>query len=373
MFDNVLHEIPYVQQLYTEYLTQIKRYQNYKRNSIFCRYYNINLDASNYNSTSEGTFDRYNSGIFYDIYDYTPLQNINPIINESSNDIQMFGQKFSTITEITTYTISNPKIEDLIVFNNLPNDGSEIFRVSNIRASINSMNSNPNIKYFQNTIEYAPIVDLSKLKILNHYVYSLPMEKYLLHDDFLLFIKNIETFNIILNKFQNKYFDDYQELYFICINGIKEYPKYENKLIYDFLAYRNFLTDQFCNIKRPYTITDILEQELKTDILNEKYYNFYQKKCNSRININNLDVDYNYNIFEICDLIIQWIWYYNFDKYSIKNDAVINDDLGQDINDTNLIFNNNGIICKNGPKTNLYINIRKLNISTIESMYECLR
>ena len=56
MFDNVLHEIPYVQNLYTEYLTQIKRYQNYKRNSIFCRYYNINLEVSNYKFSSIRSF-----------------------------------------------------------------------------------------------------------------------------------------------------------------------------------------------------------------------------------------------------------------------------------------------------------------------------
>lgn len=368
MFENVLHETPYVEKLYSEYLTQVINYKNLNRNSIFCRYYNINVNSSTYETVTKSSFDRYNSGINYDIYDYTPLFNITPIVNSSANEQDMFGQKFITNSDIVIFTIQQPRIEDLIVFNNIPNNGSEIFRISEIQASINSMKSNPNVNWFRCTIEYAPIIDISKLNILNQYVYSLSMERYLFKDDFIRFINEVDIFNKVLSKFQKNYFDEYQELYYIIIDNQKEFPKYENKIIYDFLAKRQFLTDQFIAVKRPYTISNILENELKCDALNEKYLNYCKKYC--KFNVSKLDVDYNYNIFEICDIIRTWQWYYNYEKF--PNDTI---EIGNDINyniTKKEIFNNCGLLYESGIKSNILVNIRCLNTSTIESAYVCL-
>lgn len=369
MFENALYETPYVEQIYTEYLTHINRYHNLKRSSIFCRYYNINKSASTFNSETGVTFDRYNSGVLYDVYDYTPLQSLTNIVNESANEEDVAGQKFIANADMTIYTIKEPRIEDLVVFNSAPLDGSEIFRVSNIRASLNSMHSNPNINWFQCSIEYAPIVDISKINILNHYVYCLPMQKYLFHDDFTRFVKNVQVFNKILTTFEKLWFDNYQELYYINYNGIKYYPKYENKVLYEFLAKKNFLSDQFSNIKRPYSVSHISDMELKTDCLEEEYCSYYQQKQHN-VNISELDENYPYDIFDICEIIHQWQWYLNYEKY--PSDNITSDIPDYNINDINDIILKNGILYKTGPKSDYIINVRNLSTNLVEELYGCL-
>ena len=47
------------------------------------------------------------------------------------------GVKFDGATEITIYTIPNPKIGDIIIFPYHPNKSEEIFRVKNISTSLN--------------------------------------------------------------------------------------------------------------------------------------------------------------------------------------------------------------------------------------------
>lgn len=368
MIENSLYETPYVEQIYTEFLTQINRYQNKNRRSIFCRYYNINANASDYNTETGATFDRYGSGILYDIYDYTPLYTLTPIVNETMNDEETTGQRFVANSDITIYTIKEPHIEDLVVFNNKPLDGSEIFRVSNIRASINSMNSDPNTYWFQNSIEYANVIDLSKIHTLNHYVYSVPMERYLLHDDFTRFVKNVENFNKVLKKFEQNYFDEYQELFFIWINGQKFYPKYENKIIYNFLATKNFLTDQFITIKRPYSVSYISQQEIKCDCISEVYTDYCRCK-NYKADISKLNIDYNYDVFDISNMISDWIWYYNYEKYPSE---CSNSEVPNYILDSNNIFELDGLLYNPGKNSNLIVDVRKLPSNTIEAAYGCI-
>lgn len=359
MIENVLYETPYVEQLYTEYLTQINRYQNQFKGRIFCRYYNMNKNASDYNTNTATTFDRYNSGIVYNIYDYTPLFSIYPIINESINDESTIGQRFIANSQITTYTIKEPKIEDLVVFNNNPLDGSEIYRVSSIRSSINAMHSNPNSYWFQSGIEYANIVDLSKIHVLNHYVYNLTLEKYLLQEDFIRFVNNLDKFSKILKIFEKNYFDNYQELYFCIINNNKYFPKYENQKLYNFLVNKNLFKDQFNTIKRPYSVNSINEYELKCDCENTIFIDYYNnKKC--KIDINNLDENLCYDIFDISDMIDQWIWYENYEKYPYECPK---------INFSNIKVNNKNKLLYNG---NVLVNVRQLPTSIIEATYGCL-
>lgn len=371
MIDNLLYETPYVEQIYTEYLTHINRYQNKNRRGIFCRYYNININASDYNTEMLSTFDRYSSGIVYDIYDYTPLYSITPIVNEIMNDQQSVGQRFIANSDITIFTIKEPHIEDLVVFNNNPLNGSEIFRVSNIRASINSMNSNPNTYWFQNSIEYANIPNLDGLHILNHYIYSIPMEKYLLQSDFINFVNNIKTFTEVLKIFQKKYFDPYQELYFIYINGHKFFPKYENRIIYTFLTSKysiiTHFSDQFNLIKRPYTVKYIEKREMLCDCLNEVYTNCCKDK-DYTVSINDLDVNFDYDIFDIANLMNQWVWYGDKEKYTSCPET---DTLVKNIKD-DTILESDGLLYQNGKNINLILDVRQLPVATIEAAYGCL-
>lgn len=364
MFDNILHEIPHVEKLYTEQLRFINTYHNFNRQSIFCRYYNINIAASTYNPSTQATFDRYNSGLVYDVYDLTPIYNMTSLINESENDESAFGQKFTTTSTLSLYSVETPRIEDLVVFNQKPLDGKEIFRVSNIRASINSMTSSPKLSWFDASIEYAPIIDISKLNILNYYVYSLPMQRYLFQDDFKRYVSNIETFNKILKNFENNFFDSYQELYFVNVNGVQIFPKYENYMLNTFLSTKSKLSDLFMNIKRPFTAKLYSRDDLRNDLLDQTVVDFCKAKPNN-IDFNTLNPDGFYDIFDICGLIRSWIWYLNYEKYPEH----IYDYEMPNVESNIPMFTDNGLLYKSGPKMNLIVDVRTLPRNVIEEKY----
>ena len=362
MFDNILHEVPHVEKIYTEALNYVNIYRNFNRQSVFCRYYNVNLAASTYNNSTASTFDRYESGIMYDVYDLTPIYTMNTLINDSNNDNTMFGQIFDGQTSITTYTITEPHIEDIVIFNQKPLDGDEIFRVSTIRASVNAMNSTVGIKWFENTLDYAPLITVDRLNILNRYVYCLPLQKYLFQDDFKLFLSNVEQFNLILKQFENMYFDSYQELYYVIINGDKYFPKYENAILYQFLSTKNQLSDLFLNIKRPYSATYFTDNDIRNDALIDAYRQFCHNKHKRQLSFDSSKI---YDIFDICTLIRSWVWYLNYDKYPTP-------DLDVPITDVEInvpMFTSNGILYKSGPKCNLLIDVRQLTRNIIERQY----
>lgn len=309
MFDNILPETVYVENLYGEYISFVNRYQNLRRPSIFARYLNINKDASGYNKETKSTFDRYDSGVQYDIYDYTPLFYTAQVLNEGQDTPDLKGQMFQGSLNLILYTIQEPRIEDLVIFNRPPQEGVEVFRVDHIRASINAMTSTPNANWFEVTLDYAPLVDLEKLNYLNHYVYSLPMQKNIFASDFKRMVEETELMNDLFYTLSSNYFDSNNELFFyIDDDGKKIEPLFENKIIYQFLAYKNQYQDHFNNVPRPFGIKRFGENgylDAQTRKLLEDY----------EVNTENFDFvetimhqETPVNIFQIVHLIRLWIW-----------------------------------------------------------------
>ena len=319
MYDNIYGETLYVEKLYGEYISFVNRYQNINRQSVFCRYLNINKMASSYNEVANTTFDRYNSGIQYDIYDYTPLFYSSQIINEASDVSDLKGQMFQGSLNTIIYSIEKPRIEDLIIFNRNPQKGIEIFRVDHIRSSINAMNSNPNANWFELTLEYAPIIDISKLNILNHYVYSLSMQKNIFLSEFKRMINETERMNLLLKSLESN-FDKNIELYYYEENGIKIAPLYENNIIYRFLATKSEYQDHFDNILRPYGV-GYYPNDGFFDITNNSILSQYIVPNDIIFPSQILEQNIPVNLFQMVSLIQMWIWERNRMDYKFYEPA----------------------------------------------------
>lgn len=213
----------------SEYLTLVDRYKDLKRNSIFCRYYNVNENAS-----SELNTISYNKFSSYDVYDYTPLFKIDQVSDTVSDNQQQSGLSFSAEFSASTYTIVGPKINDIVTFPYEANDKKLIYRVKNLTTSLNG-----NVKFFNLNLEYAAITSIDSLKLVNRYVYLIPEGINITSIYYLEFIKHLAN---IKNQLESIEFDSSLELYL-------DFDHYENLIIFDFL---NKFDSYFYNVNKPF-------------------------------------------------------------------------------------------------------------------------
>jgi len=203
---------PYlISQYHQEYLTLINQYDNFKRSGTFIRYYNISFNESDRRLDINSTYDIYNSGIKFDIYELTPTYNITPIMNSSTFLPDKKGQIYDGVSSITIHTIQTPHIHDLITFYD-PVKSGEIFRVINIRTSINAYYSEPRLTWYEMDLEVAPIKDTSSLKISKHYVYDLHKELYYNYVDYQAKTTFIEAVNGKISQIR-QYYNKNNDLY----------------------------------------------------------------------------------------------------------------------------------------------------------------
>lgn len=217
---------------HSEYLTLIDRYKDLRRNSIFCRYYNVNENAALELNTI--TLNKFS---VYDIYDYTPLFRIDTISDNAEDSHETSGLKFIAEFSLNTYTITTPRINDVIVFPYEANNKNLIYRVKSINASINSLTEA--IKFTTLNLEYASITNINTLKIINHYVYLITEGKNVPKKFYIDFLSDMARIKELL---KNSKFDENLEYY-------KDYSEQENILIFIFL---NKFDIYFYNIKKPY-------------------------------------------------------------------------------------------------------------------------
>lgn len=244
---------------YSEYFDIINRYKNITRHSNFCLYLNINSVNSVYLNDAESNYSKYYNGISYDSYDYTPLHEMSPILNNTESDTTTIGYKFNGQSQITTYTISTPQINDLIIFPYVPNNINEIFKVTDITVPLNARNTGASY-FFQLSINYASIDSIDNLNIVNEYVYLIGNDKNINKHDYLLFLNYIKELDhlLLMSKFNNVlelYYHKYNDKIIINLD--------ENYVIYEFLKkYRDYLS---LYIKNPFGI-------LNYNNYNSKYY-----------------------------------------------------------------------------------------------------
>ena len=209
---SALYDPQSVQTYHGEYLKLINYYMNTKRPSTFVRYFNIDIDNSTYDDKLDATYDLYHvSNIKFNIYDFTPSYYLAPIVNAAANVPDLRGQMMDASSSIVVYSIESPRIHDLVTFYG-PVRSGEIFRVSGLRTAVNAVHSDPNVRWFELELEYAPITSTQELKLLNHYVYDLSEEQYITYSDYQKFTQKIKTCEAILDQLK-VYYDSYNDLY----------------------------------------------------------------------------------------------------------------------------------------------------------------
>jgi len=255
----ILFEPSVTQSYFKEYLDKVKYYDNVQRKSIFIRYLNINRTASNYNIETKGTFDHFSSGVAYDIYDHTPAYSFGAITNTSTDKTDMGGLVFDGLGDLVVYTIREPALGDLITFAYGPSEDTlEIFRVIQIDTSV--YGKGYDINFHRLTLEYAPIKDISKLNIVNTYVYLMTQEKNISQAEYISILNNMEL-NIQYLDILVDYFDEKLELYYYTINDRKIAPLNINRYLYKFLCYEYKLDRYFDKYKKPFGIRNYLQAE----------------------------------------------------------------------------------------------------------------
>ena len=245
---------PYlIAQYHQEYLSLINLYRNYKRPGTFIKYYNINYDESIKNPETMSTFDLYNiSSVKFDIYDLTPTFNITPIVSATTNATDKTGQMFDGVTTIATYSITLPRINDLIAFY-VPIQSGELYRVNSVRTSVNAYYSDPKLTWYEMDLEVAPIKDTSQLKISKNYIYDLQKETYYNYEDYTRKIDIINTINRSIDII-NPFYDRIRDYYRVDITV----PIIVNQAI---VAFKNQIAANnsihlFDDLKKPYGFVD---------------------------------------------------------------------------------------------------------------------
>jgi len=188
------------EQYYNNYLKLIREYAHFNTTSMSVKYLNINTDISKVTEI-DSSYDVYNiNGIYWDIYEFTPLFYFSPISNNSAEITDLVGQGFDGNSSAVITTITKPQINDLILFYEPVNSG-EIFRVTDFRFQTNLTHSNYDNRWFELTLEYAPIKDITSLKISNTYIYDAAEEKYYKKDVFDKVIKNLKYAGELKHKY----------------------------------------------------------------------------------------------------------------------------------------------------------------------------
>lgn len=246
-----INQLSQIGNYYSEYFEIINRYQDKTRHSNFCLYLNINRDSSVYLNSMSSNYSKYENGVVFDSYDFTPLQSVEQLTNNSTSDTSTTGLKFTGESRVITYTIKTPQVGDLIVFPYKPNNKEEIFRVKEISTALNARNNEQNY-FFSLSIEYAPIKKIDDLKIVNSYVYLLNEPCHLNKKDYYGFLKGLSDLNDYLKV---NPFNESLELYVsLNIEGDEVADLHENRMLYDFFKkYRPYFA---LNIRIPFGIMD---------------------------------------------------------------------------------------------------------------------
>jgi len=200
---NILHEPNLIHDIDQEYLRLINYYSQITRNSIFVEYYNINDLVSPHQENLFSTFD--NNSLQYDVFRLTPLFSISAISNASQNDTSNAGDALTGETSIVINTIKTPKINDLLTFYPPHVDSEEIFKVTEISTISYNIHADPNVNWFNLTLNYAPRESLQNLNIYHDYIFDLSINQNIPYPAYQEKIKKLSQLDVILKKLKPLY------------------------------------------------------------------------------------------------------------------------------------------------------------------------
>lgn len=264
MFENHLSEYNNIKNYQNEYFKLIDIFKNIRTDTIYFRYFNINSDLSVFEKQNKSTYDNFTNNIVYDVYEYTPGLEIGQVTDNLEND-QNKGVTFKSNLNIVIYTIKEPKIDDLVMFPYIDNN-DQIFKVSDIETSLYN-NTNRHIRI---TLNYAGILNMSKLNIHNHYVYmnnnNIDMETYKkIISEAKIINDNIEVLN-------NNYFDEKEEMFFYYFNDKKLICLDTNKQLYNLFKDKVSNNKFFNYLKIPYGVVNYNNYNNKILDISKRYH-----------------------------------------------------------------------------------------------------
>jgi len=232
---NIFTEAGILTDIYSEYLKLINYYYNTKRQTPLVKYYNLNMDISIVNENLNSSYDIYsNSGLYFDLLDFTPAYYLTPVLNISSSIPDLAGQMMDASTTIVVYTIKYPRISDIISFYSPIQKDKEIFRVVNVKTATSALSSTPSVHFYELDLEYAPMLTLESLKVNSRYIYDFSIEKYVPYQDF---VQKTQVLENLKTKFQEimTYYSPKLDM-FIIENTVPIFPNQlvlEVKKIFD--------------------------------------------------------------------------------------------------------------------------------------------
>ena len=283
--ESILQEQKYIQDVYKEYLDKLLLYQNFNRQGMFIKYYNIDLANSIYDDKIESSYDMYNiSDIKFNLYEMTPAFYIQPIVNRSTSVPDIKGQFFDSSSTIVLYSIESPKINDLISFYP-PILSDEVMRVTNISTTTSAIYSPTNLRFFELELEYAP-TKLNTIKLNQRFYYDLSIEKNSSYNDYVSKLSLLNSISLQLDKLL-KFYNAKKDIY--IIDG--KVPIFTNELIIylkqKFNAKYNRILEKY---PTPYGYYDIVS-------------NFYYKNISDIILEKSLQIDPFINSYKLLDYI----------------------------------------------------------------------
>ena len=274
----------YMYQIYDEYLDRyyINAIQYSFSAGLVIKYYSIQVNES-YNFDDETSIQTSFRNFKFDIYNFTPIIEMDPAVQQVLFDSTLQGTSYSTSISFTLIGISNPLPGDLFHFYDLTQrkriDKTEIFRVSNVQyiRSFNINNNTNSIKIYKIDAELAPLKSSSLKTIEENNI----LNTYFWDTDTSVFIKdNVYDYFIYLQDNKSNLFQKNKDLY----NYTGSYGYLKLNTLYNFYQKKFTGASPICS--GPYISTEIGK------IL--AFFDFYYENNNSEpCEINLVQDDFN--------------------------------------------------------------------------------
>jgi len=236
MVADTLHQDMYVYDVYSEYLNKIEHYAlNSTINALSVRYYkqNIPMTKGIHDKLDVITTAWYNRA--FDIFDFTPVLEMQPLTYQNVNDEQNQGVIRKTQGVLTILAVTEPLPGDIL---NFYQHGStnEYFEVK----EVNFVHSVKDLNIYQLTFETAnwSRSSVEKLNIVEHYYYMKEFRKFYsseLYEDYAGLIENrnneLEIINASYDCIKCRYLDSTLTLTEPKIKKLNETLIYLNTLV----------------------------------------------------------------------------------------------------------------------------------------------
>lgn len=215
--------------------------------------------------------------MYFLVYDLTPTFIISPLQHSPGMSQDLKGLMIESASTISTYTIENPKLDDLVVFYK-PDLSEIVLRVAAVRLQLTSSQTTESIYWYELDLETAPIKydNINKLILGRNYVYDLVLEKNIELKKYKIYTQEVDKIRSYLEEFKKYYFPE-KDYYKVHFNDTNYVFCELNELIYFIKSkYSGKFNRLFEEIKNSFGYWDrysmIMDKELTGFIENKDFH-----------------------------------------------------------------------------------------------------